>query len=117
LIDDDSVFELGAPEGRALFAEEEGEAGTELLFVEDSAAKEPGDDGNDDGGLDKENGALLKSNVDVQSQSEVVTATVVGLISKYTAWAATSRTPVAAVIVIVAWQTACRLSYSPAGEA
>jgi len=53
LIDDDSVFELGAPEGRALFAEEGGRSRTELLFVEDSAAKEPGDDGNDDGGLTK----------------------------------------------------------------
>jgi len=90
LLDDDSVFELGAPEGRALFAEKEGEAGTELLFVEDSAAKEPGDDGDDDGGLDKEDGALLESDVDVQSQSEVVTVTVVGLVVKYTVWATTS---------------------------
>jgi hypothetical protein len=87
LLDDDSVFELGAPEGtlrRALFAEDEGEAGTELLFVEDAAAKGLGEDGNGDGGLDKEDGALLKSDVDVQSQSEVVTVTMVGLIVKYT---------------------------------
>ena len=90
MLDDDSVFELGAPEGRALFVVEEGEAGTELLFVEDSAAKEPGDDGNDDGGLDGEDGALLESDVDVQSQSEAVTVTVAGLIVKCTVWAATS---------------------------
>ena len=84
LLDGDSVFELGAPEGRALFAEDEGEAGTELLFVEDAAAKGLGEDGNGDRGLDKEDGALLKSDVDVQSQSEVVTVTMVGLIVKYT---------------------------------
>jgi len=66
LIDDDSVFELGAPEGKR-YSLRRREKQEPSCCSSRLSSKEPGDDGNDDGGLDKENGALLKSNVDVQS--------------------------------------------------
>ena len=86
---DDWVVELGASEGKALFVEDEGEAGTELL-VEDAAAEKLDNGGNDGGKLDEDDRAALRGEVDVQSQSEVVTVTVAGTIVTYIVWASTS---------------------------
>jgi hypothetical protein len=91
--------------------------GLDVLLVKDVAAKGFDDEGYDDSEREVKDDAAVNSEVDVQSQTEVMSVKVVGLTVTKLVEVATCAVTAASVIVTVARQPFCCPLFWPAGEA